>query len=127
MAIIIRDVNKEIYAKFKAKAAEYGLKIGEALTKAMESWMNLNNTLTDEEFERRKNLATYRSVIRDLEKSYPQKWGLISNGDLQCIKNTHEEIVEEIKSRNLIGKPCYIFQIGRRIVKRTFGMGSRIK
>ena len=81
----------------------------------------------DEAIERRKNLVTYRFVIRDLEKGYLQKWGLISNGDLQCIKDTHEEIVEEIKSRNFIGKPCYIFQIGRKVIKRTFGMGSRIK
>lgn len=76
--------------------------------------------------ERKKNLATYRSAICDLEKSCPQKWGLISNEDIQCINDTHKEIVEEIKSRNLIGKPCCIFLIDRKVIKRTFGMGSRI-
>jgi len=127
MSILIRGIDKEIYAKFKAKAAEFGLKIGEALTKAMETWINLNNQLTSEEIERKRNIATFRSIIKDLEKTYPHKWGLISQGDLLCIKDTYDEIIAEIRARNLLGTPSYIFQIGRKIKKRTFGFGSRVK
>ncbi|MHA1145900.1 MAG: hypothetical protein ACTSRW_14255 [Candidatus Helarchaeota archaeon] len=125
MSILIRGIDKETYAKFKAKAMEHGLKVGEALTLAIKDWIDAKNQSTAEENERKKNLTTYRSIIRDLEKSHFQKWGLISNGDLQTIRDTREEIIEDIKSRNLVGKPCYIFQIGKKMRKRTFGLGSR--
>jgi len=127
LSVLIRDIDKEVYTKFKAKAAEQGLKIGEALTKAMEEWIKSNKGLNAVDIERKKNLATFRTIIGDLEKTHPSQWGLIAEGDLQCIKDTHEEIAQELKNRNLVGKPCYIFQIGRRIKKRTFGLGSRIK
>ncbi len=36
MNITIRDLNEEVFRKFKARAAENGVKLGTALTKAME-------------------------------------------------------------------------------------------
>ena len=127
MSVLIRGIDKEIYAKFKAKAIEQGLKVGEALTRAMVKWIESNDTINQEEMESKKNLFIYRTMIKDLEGSYPSKWGLISDGQLQCIKDTREEIAQEIEYRNLIGKPCFMFQIGMKVKKRTFGLGSRIK
>jgi len=127
LSVLIREIDKEIYAKFKAKAIEQGLKIGEALTRAMIEWINSNDTIKEEEIESKKNLFIYRTMIKDLEKSFPSKWGLISDGKLQCIKDTREEIAQEIERRNLLGRPCFMFQIGVNLKKRTFGLGSRIK
>lgn len=127
MSVLIRDLDKEIYAKFKAKAVEQGLKIGEALTKAMIEWIKSSEATNPEEIEIKKNMFIYRTMIKDLEKSYSSKWGLISEGELQCIKDTREEIAQELENRNLVGKPCFIFQIGVKLKKRTFGLGSRIK
>ncbi|MBS7654969.1 hypothetical protein KEJ50_00465 [Candidatus Bathyarchaeota archaeon] len=39
MNITIRKVNEAIFKKFKAKAVEEGMKIGEALTQAMVLWI----------------------------------------------------------------------------------------
>lgn len=127
MSVLIRGIDKEIYAKFKAKAIEQGLKIGEALTRAMTEWIKSNDTVNEVEIESKKNLFIYRTMIKDLEKLHPSKWGLISDGKLQCIKDTREEIAQEIEYRNLLGRPCFMFQIGVKVKKRTFGLGSRIK
>jgi predicted XRE-type DNA-binding protein len=39
MNITIRKIDEIIFKKFKAKAIEEGMKIGEALTQAMELWI----------------------------------------------------------------------------------------
>jgi hypothetical protein len=127
LSVLIREIDKEIYAKFKAKAIEQGLKVGEALTRAMKEWIKSNETVSEEEAMSKKNLFVYRTLIKDLEKSHPSKWGLISNGELQCIKDTREELAQELEHRNLSGSPCLMFQIGVKVRKRTFGIGSRIK
>ena len=127
MSVLIREIDKDIYAKFKAKAIEQGLRVGEALTRAMIEWIKSNETVSEEEAISKKNLFIYRTMIKDLEKLHPSKWGLISNGELQSIKDTREELAQEIEARNLIERPCLMFQIGVKVRKRTFGIGSRIK
>jgi len=37
--VTIRGLDESVYRRFKAKAVEEGLKIGEALTQAMRVWM----------------------------------------------------------------------------------------
>lgn len=37
--LVARNVNKEVYRKFKQKASERGLKIGNAISDAMELWI----------------------------------------------------------------------------------------
>jgi hypothetical protein len=39
MNITIRGLNESVFRKFKARAVEEGMKLGEALTQAMESWI----------------------------------------------------------------------------------------
>jgi hypothetical protein len=40
MNITIRGLNEAVFKKFKAKAVEEGMKLGEAATQAMEMWVN---------------------------------------------------------------------------------------
>lgn len=37
--ITIRDLDEAVYKRFKAKAVEEGMKLGEAITQAMEMWI----------------------------------------------------------------------------------------
>jgi predicted nucleic acid binding AN1-type Zn finger protein len=39
MNVTIRDVNESVFRKFKAKAVGEGMKLGQALTQAMEMWI----------------------------------------------------------------------------------------
>ncbi len=43
MNITIRDLQESIFRRFKAKAAEEGMKLGDAMTQAMELWLRENN------------------------------------------------------------------------------------
>ncbi|MEM2902241.1 MAG: hypothetical protein QXO32_05870 [Candidatus Bathyarchaeia archaeon] len=37
--VTVRNLDEDIFRRFKAKAVEKGLKLGEALTQAMEAWV----------------------------------------------------------------------------------------
>jgi len=43
MNLTIRSLNDSVFKKFKAKAVEEGMKLGEALTQAMELWIKQRN------------------------------------------------------------------------------------
>jgi len=42
--ITIRDLSEAVFRKFKAKAVEEGMKLGEAITQAMEVWVKQRTT-----------------------------------------------------------------------------------
>jgi len=42
--ITIRDLSEAVFRKFKAKAVEEGMKLGEAITQAMEMWIKQRTT-----------------------------------------------------------------------------------
>ena len=42
--ITIRDLSEAVFRKFKAKAVEEGMKLGEAITQAMEMWVKHRTT-----------------------------------------------------------------------------------
>ncbi|MBS7635655.1 hypothetical protein KEJ34_09320 [Candidatus Bathyarchaeota archaeon] len=42
--ITIRGLNEEVFRRFKAKAVEEGMKLGEAFTQAMEMWIRQRET-----------------------------------------------------------------------------------
>jgi hypothetical protein len=44
MNITIRDLDEKVFRRFKAKAVEEGMKLGEALTQAMELWIKQKST-----------------------------------------------------------------------------------
>lgn len=37
--VTVRNLDEDVFRRFKAKAVEKGLKLGEALTQAMEAWV----------------------------------------------------------------------------------------
>ena len=39
MNLTIRDLNESVFRRFKARAVEEGMKLGEALTQAMDIWI----------------------------------------------------------------------------------------
>ncbi len=39
MNVTVRDLDETVYRRFKARAVEEGMKLGEALTQAMEMWV----------------------------------------------------------------------------------------
>jgi hypothetical protein len=44
MNVTIRDLDAAVFRRFKAKAVEEGMKLGEALTQAMELWIRQRET-----------------------------------------------------------------------------------
>ena len=43
MNITVRGVDEEVFRRFKARAVEEGMRLGEALTQAMEMWLQQRN------------------------------------------------------------------------------------
>jgi hypothetical protein len=42
MNLTVRELDEAVFRKFKARAVEEGMKLGEALTQAMEMWIKLS-------------------------------------------------------------------------------------
>jgi len=125
--VLIRDVDTDTYTNFKAKAAQEGLKLGEAITKAMQVWMESKKTLTKKDKQRQMNLLTYRKLKTTLHKEYFGKWILIGQGEFLTSGDTLDPIISKIKDLKLEGEHCFVFQVGKEVQKRTFGFGRRVQ
>ncbi|MHA1972577.1 MAG: DUF5678 domain-containing protein [Candidatus Hodarchaeales archaeon] len=125
--VLIRDVDTDTYANFKARAAQEGLKLGEAITKAMQQWLENNRTVTLQDKQRQKNLLTYRKLKSTLHKKYNGKWVLIARGELLASGDTLEPIVSKMKKLKLEGEHCFVFKAGKKLRKRSFGFGRKVK
>jgi hypothetical protein len=125
--VLIRDVDTDTYNNFKAKAAQKGLKLGDAITKAMQEWLENNKIITERDRQRQDNLLTYRKLKDTLNKEYKGKWVLIGRGELITSSNNLNLITERINELNLQGEHCYVFQVGKEIKRRSFGLGRRVQ
>ncbi len=125
--VLIRDVDTDTYAKFKARAAQEGLKLGEAITKAMNEWIENNKQLSEKDKQRQINLLTYRKLAETLKKKYAEKWILIGRGEFLTSGDTLNPIISKIRELNLEGEHCFVYQVGKKVKKRTFGFGRRIQ
>ena len=125
--VLIRDVDTDTYTSFKAKAAQEGLKLGEAITKAMKDWMEKNKPFSEKDKQRQHNLLTYRKLKETLLKEYDGMWVLIGRGEFLISGDTLDPILTKIKSLNLEGDHCFVFQVGKEVKKRTFGFGRRVQ
>jgi len=56
MNLTIRGLNESVFRKFKAKAVEEGMKLGQALTQAMDMWIRHS---TDKREKSLLNLETF--------------------------------------------------------------------
>lgn len=125
--VLIRDVDTDTYTNFKAKAAQEGLKLGEAITRAMKEWMDSNQPFTKKDRQRQINLLTYRKLKDTLLKEYDGKWVLIGKGELLTSGDSIQPIITKIKELKLEGEHCFVFQVGKRVKKRAFGFGRKIQ
>ena len=125
--VLIRDVDTDTYTKFKAKAAQEGLKLGEAITKAMKDWMEKKKPFSEKDKQRQLNLLTYRRLKDTLRKEYDGMWVLIGRGEFLTSGDTLDPILSKIKTLNLEGEHCFVFQVGKEVKRRTFGFGRRVQ
>ena len=125
--VLIRDVDTDTYTSFKAKAAQEGLKLGEAITKAMKEWMEKNRPFSEKDKQRQLNLLTYRKIKETLFKEYNGLWVLIGRGEFLISSDTLDPILSKIKALNLEGEHCFVFQVGKEVKKRAFGFGRRVQ
>ncbi|MFX0067081.1 MAG: hypothetical protein ACFFC7_33525 [Candidatus Hermodarchaeota archaeon] len=125
--VLIRDVDTDTYTSFKAKAAQEGLKLGEAITRAMKDWMEKNRPFSEKDKQRQLNLLTYRKLKETLLKEYDGMWVLIGRGEFLIAGDTLDPILAKIKALDLEGDHCFVFQVGKEVKKRTFGFGRRVQ
>nr|MDO8082678.1 hypothetical protein [Candidatus Freyarchaeota archaeon] len=124
MDVLIRGIDSEVYAKLKARASERGLKIGEALTDAIKTWMNNSPEKNEREGEQDLNVATFRRMRRFLEKNHRGNWVLIAKGEVVKLADSLEEIIEAKKNEGLSGRPSLVFKVGETGVRRTLGLNT---
>jgi hypothetical protein len=125
--VLIRGIDEEVYARLKARASERGLKIGEALTEAIKTWLKNSPEKSEREKERDLNIATFRRMRKFLEKNHKGKWVLIAKGEVIRLADSLSEIVEAKKSEQLTDRPSLIFKVGETRIKRTIGFNARRK
>lgn len=125
--VLIRGIDEEVYARLKARASERGLKIGEALTEAIKTWLKNSPEKNEREKERDLNIATFRRMRKFLEKNHKGKWVLIAKGEVIRLADSLSEIVEAKKSEQLTDRPSLIFKVGETRIKRTIGFNARRK
>ncbi|MCK4847874.1 MAG: hypothetical protein KAT16_02490 [Candidatus Heimdallarchaeota archaeon] len=123
MPLVIKDADKEVYARFKAKAALKSLKIGEAITEAMKIWIEEENPLNSPKALQEKNNITYRRMINDLRKNNMNSWAAITDGDLLGIFADKKSALEAIYSKK--NKINLIFQITEENPTRIVRLGIR--
>lgn len=125
MSILIRGVDPQKYARFKAKAAENGLKIGEALEKAMEEWTEHQEHALAEDSQRQMNLIALRRLRGTLEAQHKGSWVVIANGDLQLIAPSLPDLQAKLGESKLQWDHAFVFQVGKPVQKRTLGIGRK--
>ncbi|HUY00554.1 MAG TPA: hypothetical protein VMV49_13420 [Candidatus Deferrimicrobium sp.] len=127
MSVLIKDIDKELYAQFKAAAVMRGLRLNEALCKAMEYWIKMEQTKDKNDNERMLNNAAYRRLIPQLIKDHEGEWIVISKGELIGIFKSRLEAIQAIKTHNLFQHCNIVSPITREKRKVTLGFGRKLK
>jgi hypothetical protein len=97
--VIIRNVPPKAYREFKARAAKLGLRIGEALKEAMETWAS--STAGENDILQDRNDDAFRRMRPTLERKYPGKYIAISNGQLAAVADTMERLAADLRRRKI--------------------------
>ncbi|HKZ42988.1 MAG TPA: hypothetical protein VJ044_18660 [Candidatus Hodarchaeales archaeon] len=121
MSIVVKDVEKDVYARFKARAVQRGMKIGAAVTEAMKKWLEdiPIDILTS---QNQANNDAYRRLIGSLRKSHSEKWGVISQGDLVGVFDDKSAALSVINERPQI--PNLLFRISLEQSPLIVNLGS---
>ncbi len=127
MSVLIKDVDKELYAQFKAAAAMRGLRLSEALCKAMKYWIEMEKATDEDDTERMINNAVYRRLIPQLIEDHEGDWVVISKGELVGIFKSRSEAIMAIKTNNLVQNCNIVAPITKKQRRVTLGFGRKIK
>lgn len=122
MPIVIKNADELVYSRFKAKAADRGLRIGEAITEAMNTWLERQSQQDLDQIIEERNEAAFRRIFPSLLKHHEGYWGLISNGDLIGVYPTKAECFEAVREKDLLYKPNLLFPV-RKVVPRRITIG----
>ena len=125
MPVLIKNIDPELYTRFKAQVIAKGLKIDEAFTEAVKLWLSSADNLTPRECKQEKNYNTFRIMERTLKRDYPNKWVSIVNGKIAATANSKEELLETLKSIKKNDDPALFFQVGSTFRRVTFGIRKK--
>ena len=92
---IIRGVNAKAYREFKARASRLGLRLGEALKLAMESWSA--EPVTPSPVAKDVDNEAYRRMRHELIRRYPGKHIAIAAGKLAAVSDSLDELASELR------------------------------
>ncbi|MHA1359397.1 MAG: hypothetical protein ACTSQI_22265 [Candidatus Helarchaeota archaeon] len=127
MSVLIKDVDKELYARFKAAAALRGLRLNEALCKAMEYWIKMEKIIDENDTDRMINNAVYRRLLPELIKEHEGEWVVISKGELVGLFKTRAEAISAIETNDLVQNCNIIAPITKKQRRVTLGFGRKIR
>ena len=127
MSVLIKDIDKELYARFKAAAAIRGLRVNDALCKAMEYWIKMEEIRDENDNERVLNNATYRRLLPKIIDDHEGEWIVISKGELIGIFKTRKEAINAVKLNKLTKNCNVVSPITKKQRKITLGFGRKLK
>lgn len=127
MSVLIKDIDKELYAKFKASAALHGLRLNDALGEALKCWIQNNTPQDAVEIERMRNNATFRRVMRDLLPEHENEWVVISNGEMIDIFKDRLSAIKAIDELHLIEKTNLVSPLTKSKRTITLGFGRKLQ
>jgi len=127
MSVLIKDVDKELYARFKAAAAMRGLRLNEAFSKAMKHWLESEKVSDRDDSDRMMNNAAYRRLFPQFIKDHEGEWVVISKGELIGIFKDRQEAIKAIKTNNLMDSCNIVSPIIKKQRKVTLGFGRKLK
>lgn len=126
MSVLIKDIDKELYAKFKASAALHGLRLNDALCEAIKCWIDNNSPKNHEDIDRIRNNATYRRLASDLLPDHENEWVLISNGELLGLFPDRMQAIKKVEEDDLYNKSNLISPLTLAKRQVTLGFGRKI-
>ena len=103
--VVIKNVDEELYRKFKAMVVLKGLTLGEALNQALSLWSRASENIEVVEYlEIVKEAEANRRVYRELEdyliRNHENKYVAIARGKLLGIFDSRKEALEAVRKVN---------------------------
>jgi len=102
--ITVKNVDEEVYKRFKAVAALKGVTLGEALNEAMKLWIKVSlssDKYLQIEVEAEKNREVFRKMEKDLLSKFSGKFVAIAGGKLIGLFDNREEAIRAISNLNV--------------------------
>jgi hypothetical protein len=101
MDVIIRNVPTKAYREFKSRAARTGMKLGDALKQAMDSWAPAGGE-RDASPPHDQNDDAFRIMKPTLQRKYSGKFIAIANGQLVAVADTLDRLAVELRRKRIV-------------------------